>query len=103
MASFTPAPSMEPAAAAAGAEERWQLLADCVHADAAADARERMRAPLGCGSWRVDVSSVGRRKPRDLPSKVGLIEQWDMANPSPSPNPNPSPHPHPHPTPKPKP
>ena len=58
---------------------RWQLLADAVQCDtgAAVEARTAMLDPLGTESWRVDISSVGWKKPRTLAAKIALMEKLD--------------------------
>ena len=48
-------------------------MADLVTAASEAQ-RQRMVAPLGTGSWRVDVHSFGRHKPYSAARKVQLME-----------------------------
>ena len=58
------------------ADERWQMLADHVHANGdggGAAARSAMLQPLGEGSWRVDVLSIGVNRPRTRRGKLELI------------------------------
>lgn len=56
---------------------RWQLLADAVQAEGLDDDRQAMLSPLGDGSWRVDIYSIGWTKPRALPAKIALMETLD--------------------------
>lgn len=58
------------------AAERWQLLADAVQSAEGPEATT-MLAPIGDASWRVDIDSVGWKKPRSLGSKVALMEKFD--------------------------
>ena len=60
------------------ADERWQWLADRVQTEAAPVDHEAMRAPLADESWRVDITSVGRKKPRTLAGKIDLMEKLDV-------------------------
>ena len=76
-AEWSPSEAVAPAEADRAADERWQLLADAVQAAGEAAARSEMLTPLGDGSWRVDVASVGRSKPRSLRGKVELMEKLD--------------------------
>jgi tRNA G10 N-methylase Trm11 len=76
-ARFEPACSLAPAEAAQQADARWRLLADCVHADTAFEARARMLGAMQADSWRVDVINIGTNKPRSLAAKVALMETFD--------------------------
>ena len=76
-ASFAPSASMDLAAAAVVADERWTALAMTLQADGAHEPRARMLAPFGRQSWRVDVMTIGHKKPRDLRAKVALMEKLD--------------------------
>ena len=78
-AAWPPADAVAPEDADASADERWQAVADAVQAadDETGRGRRAMLSPLGAGSWRCDVLSVGRSKPRDLRGKVELMEKLD--------------------------
>ena len=78
-AAWPPADAVAPDDADASADVRWNAVADAVQAaeDNAESARRTMLAPLGTESWRCDVLSVGRSKPRDLRGKVELMEKLD--------------------------